>query len=62
VVGKRSEPVVVIMSIKDFLKNIAPEPDVLETIRSEAKRRGQNKASMREIDQEIAAYRQEKKR
>ena len=62
VVGKRGEPVVVIMSIKDFLKNIAPEPEVMAAIRSEAKRQGKNNLSMREIDREIAAYRQEKQR
>jgi len=38
VVGKRGEPVVVIMGIKDFLKNIGPEPEVLSAIRLEAKR------------------------
>jgi prevent-host-death family protein len=62
VVGKRGEPVVVIMGIKDFLKNIAPEPEVLAAIRSEAERQGKDRLSMREIDWEIAAYRQEQKR
>ena len=61
VVDKRGEPVVVIMGIKDFLKNVAPEPEVLAAIRAEAKRKGTNKLSMREIDREISAYRREKK-
>jgi len=62
VVGKRGEPVVVIMGIKDFLKNIAPEPVVLAAIRSEAERQRTDRLSIREIDREIAAYRQEQKR
>ena len=61
VVDKRGEPVVVIMGIKDFLKNVAPEPEVLAAIRAEAKRKGKDKLPMREIDREIAAYRREKK-
>lgn len=61
VVDKRGEPLVVIMGIKDFLKNIAPEPDVLAASRAEAKHKGKDKLSMREIDREISAYRREKK-
>lgn len=61
VVDRRGEPQVVIMGINDFIKTIAPAPEVLEAIRVDAKRKGTNKLSMREIDVEIAAYRKEQR-
>jgi prevent-host-death family protein len=61
VVDKRGEPQVVIMGVKDFLKTIAPEPGVLAAIRAEAKRNKKSTLSMRQIDQEIAAYRRERR-
>jgi len=59
IVDRRGEPQVVIMSIKDFLKTIAPEQKVLAVIRAAARKNGKNKLSMREIDREIRAYRRE---
>lgn len=61
VVDKRGEPQVVIIGIDDFIKNIAPETDVLAAIRSDAKHKGRDKLSMRAIDREIGAYRREKR-
>lgn len=61
VVDKRGEPQVVILGIDDFLRNIAPESDVLAAIRADSKRRGTDKLSMRAIDREIKAYRREKR-
>lgn len=58
-VDRGGEPQVVIMSIEDFIKTIAPEPAVLKTIRADSKRRGTNELTMRQIDAEIAAYRRE---
>jgi hypothetical protein len=60
VVDRRGEPQVVIMGIEDFIKTIAPEPAVLRAIRSDARRKGTNKLSMRQIEAEIAAYRRER--
>ena len=60
VVGRRGEPQVVIMGVKDFIDTIAPEPEVLRLIGEEAKRKGKNKLSMRQIDAEIRAVRQAK--
>ncbi len=60
VVDKRGEPQVVIMGIKDFLKNIAPEPEILAAIRAAAQNKGTSNLTVREIDQEIAAYRRQK--
>lgn len=61
VVDKRGEPQVVIMGVKDFLKTIAPEPEVLAAIRAEAKRNKKSTLTTRQIDQEIAAFRGERK-
>ena len=59
VVDRRGEPQVVIMSIKDFLKTIAPEKRVVAAIRAAARKQAKNKISQREIDREIRAYRRE---
>lgn len=59
VVNKRGEPQVVIMGIKDFLRNIVPQPEILAASRAEARRKGKAKLTMREIDREIARYRRE---
>ncbi len=61
VVDRRGEPQVVIMSVKDFVKTIAPGSEVLAAIGAEAKRKGKDKMSMAEIDREIMAYRRERR-
>jgi prevent-host-death family protein len=60
VVDRRGEPQVVIMSIKDFLKTIAPEKKVMAAIRAASRKKGTDKLSMREINREIRAYRRER--
>lgn len=57
IVDWRGEPQVVIMSIHDFLKTIAPEKKVMAAIRANARQQGKDKLSMRQIDAEIRAYR-----
>lgn len=59
VVDRRGEPQVVIMGIEDFIKTIAPEPAVMSAIRADARRKGTNRLTMRQIDTEIARYRRE---
>ena len=59
-VEKRGEPTVVILGVEDFLKTIAPEPEVLAAIRTDSIKNKTDKLSMREIDREIAAYRKER--
>ncbi len=61
VIDRNGEPQVVIMGIEDFLANVAPEPGVLAAIRKASKESGTDKITMREIDQEIAAYRRERR-
>jgi prevent-host-death family protein len=60
-VDRRGEPAVIIMSVDDYLKTIAPEDAVLREIRDHARRAGLDKLTMEDIDAEIAAYRREKR-
>lgn len=61
VVGLRGTPSVIIMSITDYIDAVAPAPDWLKQIDVEAKRKGLNKLTMRQIDREIAAARRERR-
>jgi hypothetical protein len=56
VVDRRGEPQVVIMGIRDFLKNVAPEKKVLAAIRASARKKGTDWISPREINREIRPY------
>jgi prevent-host-death family protein len=60
-VDRRGEPAVVIMSVKDYIDTVAPAPDFLQEIWAEAKRKGLDTLTMREIDVEIRAYRREQR-
>src|ERR1700734_3681971 len=62
VIEKRGTPRAVLLSIRDYVKLAAPEPEVLRIIGEEAKRNGTNKMTQRQIDQEIKAYRAQKKK
>jgi prevent-host-death family protein len=62
VVERRGEPAVVIMSVQDFIRTAAPPPDWLEKAWSGAKKRGVDKLSTQEIDEEIASHRREKRK
>jgi prevent-host-death family protein len=59
VVDRRGKPSVIIMGVRDYLRNIAPTPAAYRAIRQEAKKNGTSALSMREIDREIAANRQQ---
>ena len=59
-VDRRGEPAVVIMSMKDYIENIATSPAAYTASRQEAKRNGTSSLSMRDIDREIAAVRKAK--
>ena len=62
VIEKRGTPKAVLLSIRDYIKLAAPEPEVLRLLGEESKRNGTNKMTSRQIDQEIKAYRAEKKK
>ena len=60
-VDRRGAPAVIIMSVKDYVKTIAPAPDFLQELWAEAKRKGLDTLTTREIDAEIKAYRREQR-
>src|SRR2546423_2412952 len=60
-VERNGEPAVLILSVADFVKTLAPPPDWLEKSWGTSKRRGVDKLSMDDIDAEIAAHRREKR-
>jgi len=62
VVDKRGEPVAVVMSVEDYLRNFAKLPSSLAEIRRKAKAKRLDQLSLREINLEIRRYRRERGR
>ncbi len=60
VIEKRGTPKAVLMSIRDYVRLAAPEPDVLKLIGQESEKRGTHKLSSHKIDQIIKASRAKK--
>src|ERR1700694_5779498 len=60
VIEKRGTPRAILLSIRDYVRLAAPEPEVLRTIGEESRRKGTDKLTSRQIDQEIKAARAEK--
>jgi prevent-host-death family protein len=60
VIEKRGAPKAVLLSIRDYVRLAAPEPDVLRAIGEESKQKGTDKLTSRQIDQAIAAVRSKK--
>ena len=60
VIEKRGTPKAVLLSIRDYVRLAAPEPDVLRAIGEESKQKGTDKLTSRQIDQAIAAVRAKK--
>src|SRR5262245_45291134 len=60
-VDRRGAPAVIIMSVKDYVTTIAPAPDFLKALWAEAKQKGLDTLTIREIDAEIRAYRREQR-
>ena len=61
VIEKRGTPTAVLLSIRDYVRLAAPEPEVLRVIGEESKRKGTNKLRSRRIDQIIKTARAERK-
>ena len=61
IVDRRGEPSVVIMSVQDFIRTVAPPPDWLQKAWTSAKRSGLDTMTLDEINAEIGAYRRDKK-
>lgn len=61
-VDRRGEPQVIIMSIRDYIRTVAPPPKVLEEIWAESRRKKTDKLTLRQINAEIAAVRREQRK
>ncbi len=57
VIEKRGTPKAVLLSIRDYVRLAAPEPEVLRAIGEESERNGTSKLTSRQIDQIIKASR-----
>jgi prevent-host-death family protein len=56
-VERNGKPMVMILSVTDYVRTLAPPPDWLEKSWDRAKRNGLDKLTPKEIDAEIAASR-----
>ena len=61
IIEKRGRPRAVLLSIRDYVRLAAPEPDVLRTIGKESKAKGTDRLSSQQIDGVIRAVRAKKK-
>ncbi|MGC1460585.1 MAG: type II toxin-antitoxin system Phd/YefM family antitoxin [Terracidiphilus sp.] len=62
VIEKRGTPRAVLMSLRDYVKLAAPEPEVLRIIGEESERKDTSKLTSRQIDQAIRMARAQKKK
>jgi prevent-host-death family protein len=60
VIEKRGMPKAVLLSIRDYVKLAAPEPDVLRIIGEESERKGTSTLASHQIDRIINASRSQK--
>jgi len=60
VIEKRGTPKAVLLSIRDYVRLAAPEPEVLRVLGEESQRKGTDKLTSRQIDHVIKAARSQK--
>jgi len=60
VIEKRGAPKAVLLSIRDYVRLAAPEPEVLRLIGEESQRKRTDRLSSRRVDQVIKAARAQK--
>jgi prevent-host-death family protein len=60
VIEKRGTPKAVLLSIRDYVRLAAPEPEVLRAIGEESERNGTSRLTSRQIDQIIKVSRSRK--
>ena|ERR1035437_9475969 len=61
VVGRRGEPSIVILSIKDYMDTFAPAPAELRAMQATAKRTGSSRLTPGQISRIVTAARKEQK-
>jgi prevent-host-death family protein len=62
VIEKRGTPKAVLLSIRDYVRLAAPEPEVLKILGEDSRRNGTETLTSRQIDQEIKAARAQKRK
>jgi prevent-host-death family protein len=62
VIEKRGTPKAVLLSLRDYVKLAAPEPEVLKIIGEESERNRTDTLTSRQIDQVIQSTRAQKKK
>jgi prevent-host-death family protein len=62
IIEKRGTPKAVLLSIREYVRLAAPEPEVLRLIGEEAKGNGTSRLTSREIDRIIKVTRAKKRR
>jgi PHD/YefM family antitoxin component YafN of YafNO toxin-antitoxin module len=62
IIEKRGTPKAVLLSIRDYVRLAAPEPEVLKLIGEQAERNGTSALTSREIDRIIKASRSQKRK
>ncbi|MFZ0947391.1 MAG: type II toxin-antitoxin system Phd/YefM family antitoxin [Candidatus Sulfotelmatobacter sp.] len=62
IIEKRGTPKAVLLSIRDYVKLAAPEPEVLRILGDESEENGTNTLTSRQIDQIVKATRAQKKK
>ena len=62
VIEKRGRPRAVLLSIRDYVRLAAPEPEILRVIGYKSVQEGTNKLTSRQVDQIVKAARRSKKR
>jgi prevent-host-death family protein len=62
VIEKRGTPKAVLLSIRDYVKLAAPEPEVLRVLGEESKRKGAHTITSRQIDRIIRTARARRKK
>jgi prevent-host-death family protein len=62
IIEKRGTPKAVLLSIREYVRLAAPEPEVLRVLGEESERNGTSTLSSREIDKIIKASRSQKSR
>ena len=60
VIEKRGSPRAVLLSIRDYVRLSVPEPEVLQIIGKESKRKGTHRLSSKQIDLIVKAVRRSK--
>jgi len=62
VIEKRGTPKAVLLSIRDYVRLAAPEPEVLRVIGQDAERNGASSLSARQIDRIISTSRSQRRK